>query len=104
MNAERVALKTMGIKSRVYNQIRTDLYNKLLEDDGTPSYKVWRDFMVKTKGATVLTDKEKIELFDKWFALNKEAHQELNNYKSKRQYKAYIHKLREERKIKEASV
>lgn len=77
MKAEKIALKTMGIKARVYNQIRTDLYKKHLDQ---------------------ISDNEKIEFFNKVFGLNLAAHRELNDYKSKRQYKAEIQRLREERK------
>jgi hypothetical protein len=77
MKQEKIALKTMGIKASVYNQIRTDLYKKRLEN---------------------ITPAEKEKLFDKWFGLNSLAHTELNNYKSKRQYKTKIQRLREERK------
>jgi hypothetical protein len=67
----------MGIKARVYNQIRTKLYKKQLDK---------------------ITDTEKIEFFNEVFGLNILAHRELNRYKAKRQYKAEIQKLREERK------
>lgn len=72
-----VSLKTMGIKARVTNVIRVDIYNKKLDR---------------------INDKEKIELFNKWFSLTKEAHIELNNYKAKRKYKAEVKKLRELKK------
>lgn len=92
-----VASKTLAIKARVYNQIRTDLYKKLQEDDGSPSYRPHRDWLVKNKGYSMLTDKEKLELFDKWFNLNKEAYTELNNYKRKRR----INKKKYERRLKD---
>ena len=72
-----VSLKTLAIKARVYNQIRTDLYNKKLE---------------------TISESEKDSLFEKWFGLNKEAHNELNDYKSKRKNKAAIELAREKRK------
>jgi hypothetical protein len=71
-----ISLKTMGIKARVANFIRTALYKKRLQQ---------------------ITDKEKIELFDKIWKLNDDAHFELNMYKSKRKAKAEIWRLREER-------
>ena len=81
------ALKTMAIKARVYNQIRTDLYKKYLEETTTTKYFKYE----------VLTDEEKLKLFDKWFKLNKEAHQELNTYKRKRQRKAKVEAIRAEK-------
>lgn len=68
-----VSLKTMGIKARVTNVIRVDIYDKRLDR---------------------INDTEKIELFNKWFLLTKEAHTELNNYKAKRKYKAKVESLR----------
>lgn len=72
-----ISLKTMGIKARVTNVIRTDIYDKRVEQ---------------------FSDKQKIEYFNKWFSLTKEAHTELNNYKTKRKYKAKVEKLRLERR------
>lgn len=70
MKQESIALKTLGIKARVYNQIRTKLYKKRLESFSTA---------------------EKAEFFDIIFNLNHEAHWELNAYKSKRKDKAKLH-------------
>ena len=72
-----ISLKTMAIKTRVYNQIRTDLFKKHLEEN----------YKSKYNKESILTEKEKLDLFDKWFNLNKLAHQELNEYKSKRRKK-----------------
>ncbi len=83
-----IALKTLAIKARVYNQIRIGLFNKVLE--ATP--------LSRFKKMEVLTDEKKLELFNKWFELNKEAHIELNNYKKKRQKRAEIQALREKKK------
>lgn len=71
--------KAMAIKARVYNKIRTALYKKRLED---------------------ISDKEKLEYFEQFFLLNREAHQELNRIKRKRKYRAQIHKARVERGYK----
>lgn len=79
MKQNKVALKTLAIKARVYNQIRTDLYKKRLDK---------------------ITEKEKIAFFDKIFELNREAHNELNAYKAKRQYKEKIHQDRIKRGYK----
>jgi len=79
-----IASKTMAIKARVYNQIRTDLYKKQLEEN----------YKTKYQKETVITPKEKVELFDKWFSLNSLAHQELNAYKAKRKWKREIYEAR----------
>lgn len=63
----------MAMKARVANFIRTSLFNKKLEN---------------------ITETEKLELFNQIFEANKLMHEELNNYKSKRQYKAHIEELR----------
>lgn len=74
MKAEnKVALKTLAIKATIANTIRTDLYKKRLDQ---------------------ISDKEKIELFDKWFAINHTSHWLLNSYKAKRKYKKEIHEAR----------
>lgn len=65
--------KTLAIKARIANQIRTDLYKKRLEN---------------------ISEKEKIELFDKWFEINHTSHWLLNSYKAKRKYKRQIHEAR----------
>ena len=76
MKQHSIALKTMAIKARVYNQIRTDLYKK--HNDS-------------------LSKEQKIEFFDKWFTLNHNAHWELVDYKRKRERKSEINRLRQER-------
>jgi hypothetical protein len=63
MKQINTALKTLAMKARVYNQIRKDLYKKRLDS---------------------FTDKQKVEFFDKVFALNNETHWELLAYKEKR--------------------
>lgn len=93
MNSDKIALKTMAIKARVYNEIRKDLFHKLLEENFYSKYKKYEVLKYE-----VLKDEDKIKLFNKWFELNKEAHRELDAYKSKRKYKAKVLKLREEKK------
>lgn len=73
---QSIALKTMAIKARVYNKIRTALYKKHFED---------------------LKDEEKEEVLKMIFDMNHEAHWELNSYKSKRKAKAAIQKLRDQK-------
>lgn len=73
MKQQNIALKTLGIKARVYNQIRTQLFKKRLED---------------------ITPEEKLAYFNGIFQLNLEAHRELNDYKQKRKDKAELLKTR----------
>lgn len=84
-----VSHKTLSIKARVYNQIRKDLYKKTNEDI----------IYNKLRGLEFITDEQKIELFNKWFDLNKEAHNELNEYKKKRKYKKTIQEDRIKRGV-----
>lgn len=65
-----VALKTLAMKARVYNQIRKNFYKKPI---------------------TSFSPEEKIKMFDKIFGLNLETHWELNNYKHKRKAKATLY-------------
>lgn len=63
--------KTMAIKARLANQIRTMLYKKY-----------------------PISDAQKLEFFNQIFILNSEMHRELNNYKSNKKRKAEVQKLR----------
>ena len=84
MKEHSVSFKTMAIKARVYNQIRKDLHKMpLVSIDPKFSDREW-----------YLTDKQKVDFFDKWFKLNHDANFELNQYKLKRKYKAKVEKLR----------
>ncbi len=78
------------MKARVFNQIRQDIYKKHLEEN----------FYSKHKKEQVLTDKDKLELFDKWFKSARAAHNELVSYKRKRKTKKRIHEARVERGYK----
>lgn len=82
-----IASKTMAMKARVFNQIRTDIYQKHIEES----------FKTRFRNEKILTEKEKLELFDKWFKLAKEEDSELYFYKRKRRSKAKIYKERMER-------
>lgn len=65
MKQINTALKTLAMKARVYNYIRTTLY--------------------KYKGNIAkISDKEKIEIFDTIFGMNNATHWELLAYKEKR--------------------
>jgi hypothetical protein len=78
----RISLKTLAIKARVYNYIRQTLYKKRLED---------------------FTDQQKIEFFNEVWMQNRAAHRELHNYKIKRQRKAEIERLRQQRRAAQTS-
>lgn len=88
-NEHKIALKTLGIKARVSNKLRKDFYN--LTDN---------DFEVKYKGKKKLSNDEKVKYFDELFKEVKLMHSELNSYKEKRKYKAFINKLRLEKSQK----
>ncbi len=74
MKQNKIALKTLAIKARVYNKIRTHLYKKRLDS---------------------IPDFAKIQFFDEIYEANRLAHNELNAYKSKRQDKAELLKKRQ---------
>lgn len=73
MKQTNIALKTLAMKARVYNKIRTFLYKQRLEN---------------------IKDKTKIEFFDEIFQMNHETHWELISYKRKRQDAAELVKKR----------
>ena len=81
---KKIALKTMAIKTKLANQIRTDIYKKHLEEN----------FRTKYNKEVILTDEEKLKLFNEWFQLAKIMHIELTNYKAKRKYKNKVEELR----------
>ena len=79
-----IALKTMSMKSRLANFIRTNLYNFSTND-----------YEIKYKGKKKITDQDKIEFFDKMYPIYKEMESELRAYKDKRKEKARIQALRD---------
>ena len=85
----QIALKTMAIKARVANLIRTNLY-----EFGTT------DWEIKYRNKKKLTEADKIRIFDMIFAANAEMHSELNSYKQNRKFKAKVEKLRLEKSQK----
>ena len=86
-NENKIALKTMAMKARVANIIRTELFP--FSDD---------EYAIKYKGKKKFEDQDKIDIFNKIWPAYKEMNQSLKNYKTKRQNKAEIQRLREERK------
>lgn len=63
MKQTSVALKTLAMKARVYNKIRTFLYKHHLER---------------------IPDQSKLQFFDEIFEMNRQTHWELIDYKRKR--------------------
>jgi hypothetical protein len=74
----KVALKTMAIKARLANKIRTTLYDK----------------GVYTSPKIPLTDSDKIAFFDSILVDARKMHWELKVYKMKRQAAAKIEAIR----------
>jgi hypothetical protein len=87
-----IALKTMAIKARLANIIRTTLFEYSESE-----------FQIKYKGKKRLTQEDKLRIFDEIFKQNTEMHAELNAYKSKRKFKNQVEKLREEKRLKKVS-
>ena len=87
---QSIALKTMAIKAKLSNWIRTELYNSTTLEKS----KWW-----KNRNKKVHTDSEKIEFFDQLYKLYNEMDQELTNYKHKRRSKDLVQKEREARKV-----
>jgi len=83
----RIALRTMSIKARVANILRTELF--AYSDD---------EYEIKYKGKKKLEDQDKIDISNKIWSEYKEMVKLLRNYKTKRRNKAEIQRLREERK------
>ncbi len=67
------------MKARVYNQIRTKLYKKRIED---------------------FSPEDKQKMFDEIFGMNLQTHWELNHYKQKRKDKAQLYAERVKRGYK----
>jgi len=63
MKQKNIALKTLAMKARVYNKIRTFLYKQLLDK---------------------IPDQSKIDFFNELFEMNRQTHCELRDYKRKR--------------------
>ncbi len=83
-----VSLKTLAMKARVFNQIRTDIYKKHSQEN----------IQTKYYKEEILTQEQKLELFEKWFVMAKESHTELLLYKNKRKRIAKRDLLREQNK------
>jgi hypothetical protein len=89
----QTALKTMAMKARVANLIRTTLF-----EFGTT------DWEIKYRNKKKLTEEDKIRIFDMIFEANKEMHDELNAYKQNRKFRAKVEKLRlEKQNLKKVS-
>lgn len=83
----KIALKTMAMKSRVANLIRTEIYPYSNNE-----------YQIKYKGKKRFSDQDKIRIFDIIYNETIKMSNELTMYKSKRRYKAEIELKRQERK------
>lgn len=82
----KIALKTMGMKARLVNFLRTELYDYSMNE-----------YQLKYKGKKPITDEVKLQTFDKMFLMLRDVQNELSLYKTKRKYRAEVERLREER-------
>ena len=82
----KIALKTMAMKARLVNFLRTELY-----EYGKTEYEI------KYRGKKPLTNEVKLEIFDKMYSTLIEVSNELSLYKSKRKYRAEVERLRNEK-------
>lgn len=86
MKQNSVALKTMAMKSRLANVIRKEL------NGFVPKGTKWNPYKKKE-----LTEEDKLRIFDLLWQEYLEMDTSLRNYKAKRQWKAEIQRLREEK-------
>jgi hypothetical protein len=82
----KIALKTMAMKARLVNFLRTELH-----DYGR------NEWEIKYKGKTPITDEVKIKTFDEMYKMLRDVNNELSLYKTKRKYKAEVERLRAEK-------
>ncbi len=81
----KIALKTMAMKARLVNFLRTELYE------------YGNSFEVNYKGKKPITDEVKLQIFDKMYSTLIDVSNELSLYKSKRKYRAEVERLRNEK-------
>lgn len=81
----KIALKTMAMKARLVNFLRTELYE------------YGSDFEVKYRGKKPITDEVKLQTFDKMYGMLVDVRNELSLYRSKRKYRAEVERLRNEK-------
>jgi hypothetical protein len=89
----KIALKTMAMKAKLVNFLRTELYDYS-----------GNDYQIKYKGKKPLTDKIKLETFDKMYGMFIDMNNELSLYKTKRKYKAEVERLRAEKNSEKVGV
>jgi hypothetical protein len=82
----KIALKTMAMKARLVNFLRTKLY-----DYGTTEWEI------KYKGKKTITDDVKIKNFDEMYKMLRDVNNELSLYKTKRKHRTEVERLREEK-------
>lgn len=84
-NEHKIALKTMAMKAKLVNFLRTELYE------------YGNSFQVKYKGKKPITDEVKLQTFDKMYGMLVDVQNELHLYKRKRKYRAEVERLRNEK-------
>lgn len=82
----KIALKTMAMKAKLVNLLRTELYDYSSND-----------YQIKYKGKKPITDEVKLQVFDKMHGILVDVNNELSLYKTKRKYKAEVERLRSEK-------
>lgn len=86
-----IALKTMAMKAKLVNFLRTELYDYSLND-----------YQIKYKGKKPITDEVKLQTFDKMYRILVDVRNELSLYKTKRKYRAEVERLRNEKNSQKA--
>jgi hypothetical protein len=86
----KIALKTMAMKAKLVNFLRTELYE------------YGNSFEVKYKGKKPITDEVKLQTFDKMYGMLIDVHNELHLYKRKRKYKSEVERLRNEKRSQQS--
>jgi hypothetical protein len=89
----KIALKTMAIKARLVNFLRTELY----EYSGN-------DVQIKFRGKKPITDELRLQMFDKMYGMLVDVNNELSSYKTKRKYRSEVERLRNEKKSEKVTI
>jgi hypothetical protein len=87
----KIALKTMAMKAKLVNFLRTELYDYSAND-----------YQIKYKGKKPITDEVKLQTFDKMYRMLVDVRNELSLYKTKRKYRAEVERLRNEKNSQKA--
>lgn len=87
----KIALKTMAMKARLVNFLRTELYGYSNNN-----------YAIQYKGKKPITDEVKIKTFDEMYKILNEVNTELVLYKLKRKRRSEIERLRNEKKLEKS--